>query len=274
MGRPGNQSRPGQPLAPEFRGATIGWIRVGQQPSKPAPLFTKGIAMKSFRSVAAVAGVALAALLGYLKFVRTHVLNWGATGEEVLASLPGDDILTDTALQTTRAVTVCAVPAAVWPWLVQMGPRPRAGVYTYDWVERLLGIDIENGDRVLPEYQHLDIGEFLPLSPGKENGLTVRQVEEGHALVLQWTPARSTWAFVIVPREDGSSRLISRNRIPGSGARFWLGMVLAMEPGSLVMERKMLLGIKRRAESLAQISTDTPLMDPEANAKQPASAVP
>ena len=218
--------------------------------------------MKYSRLVTAVAGVALAALLAYLKFGRSHVLNWGATGEEVLATLPGDDILTDTALQTTRAITVGAPPAAIWPWLVQMGPRPRAGVYTYDWVERLLGIDIENSDRILPEYQHLEVGEFLPLSPGKENGLAVRQIEEGHALVLQWTPARSSWAFVVVPQEDGTSRLISRNRIPGSGARFWLGAVLAMEPGSLVMERKMLLGIKRRAESLAQITADRPAIGP------------
>jgi len=69
--------------------------------------------------------------------------------------------------------------------------------------------------------------------------------------VLQWTPARSTWSFVLAPRDDGSTRLISRNRLPGSGPLFWLGMVLAMEPGSLVMERKMLMGIKGRAESLA-----------------------
>lgn len=205
----------------------------------------------SVRFVAAAAGVVSAALFAYMKFGREHVLNWGATDDEVLAGLPGDDLLADVAIQTTRAITVNAPPAAIWPWLVQMGPKPRAGVYTYDWIERLLGIDIQNSDRILPEYQHLEAGAFLPLNAKKDNGLTVRQVEEDQALVLQWTPAKSTWSFVLSPCGNSSTRLISRNRLPGSGLLFWLGMVLAMEPGSLVMERKMLMGIKSRAESLA-----------------------
>ncbi|MFN0147435.1 MAG: SRPBCC family protein [Dehalococcoidia bacterium] len=213
--------------------------------------------MKIIGMVAAV-GALTATVIAYVKFERHRVLNWGAAEDEVRAVLPGDDLLDDVALQTTRAVTVNVPPEAIWPWLVQMGPKPRAGVYTYDWVERMLGIDIQNSDRILPEFQHLDAGEFFPLSAGTENGLTVRVVEERHALVLQWKPARSTWAFVLIPRDDGTTRLISRNRIPGSGLRFWLGAVFAMEPGSLVMERKMLLGIKRRAESLAAPSGPAP----------------
>lgn len=215
--------------------------------------------MTSIRSCMAAAGVASLATLGYIKFGRARVLNWGATPGEAQAVLPGDEILDDVAIQTTRAITVEAPPEAIWPWLVQMGPTPRAGVYTYDWIERRLGIDIENSDRILPEYQHLEVGEYFPLNARKDNGLTVRQVEERRALVLQWTPARSTWAFVLVPREDGSTRLISRNRLPGSGPLFWLGMVFAMEPGSLVMEQKMLKGIKRRAEVLAGKGSAAPV---------------
>lgn len=193
--------------------------------------------------------IAAAALAAYLALGRPRVLNWGATEDEVRATLPGDDILADVALQTTRAITVQAPAAAIWPWLQQMGPRPRAGVYTYDWLERLLGIDIENSDRIMPEHQHLEVDTFWPLTPDGTNGLTVRSVTDQHAIVLQWSPARSTWAFVLVPASDGSTRLVSRNRIPGGGLGFWLAMVLAMEPGSLVMEREMLRGIRRRAES-------------------------
>jgi hypothetical protein len=185
-------------------------------------------------------------IAAYLKFVRPHVLNWGATKEDVRRSMPGDHIVPEAALQATRAITVNAPAESVWPWLVQMGPRPRAGAYTYDWIERLLGIDIENKDRILPEFQRLEAGEFLSLNE-KGNGLLVREVEPERVLVLQWIPAQSTWTFGLYP-ENGRTRLVSRNRIAGSGLLFWLGMTGFMEIGSLVMERKMLLGIKERAE--------------------------
>ena len=164
--------------------------------------------------------------------------------------MPGDEILPAAALQTTRVITIDATPDQIWPWLVQMGPRPRAGAYTYAWIERLLGIDIENTDRILPEYQQLEPGEFVGLNQ-KGEGLRAREVQPGRFLVLQWEPAKSTWAFGLYP-VDGRTRLVSRNRLPGSGPLFWLGMLLLMEPGSLVMERKMLQGIKERAERRAK----------------------
>jgi hypothetical protein len=133
-----------------------------------------------------------------------------------------------------------------------MGPRPRAGVYTYDWLERLLGIDVKNSDRILPAFQHLEIGEFFELNK-KGQGLRVRKLESERSLVLQWEPAGSSWEFGLYPFDDGT-RLVSRNRIPGSGLLFWIGMALFMEPGSLLMERKMLEGIKSRAETLARTS--------------------
>ncbi len=178
------------------------------------------------------------------------MVNWGATPVEVQSTLPGDDILEDVRLQTTRAVTIDVPPERVWPWLVQMGPRPRAGVYTYDWLERLLGIDIENANRILPEFQHLEPGEFFALGKGG-NGLDVRAVLPERALVLQWHNEHSTWAFVL-NREGERTRLISRNRIVGGGPGFAVAMAV-MEPGSLVMERKMLLGIKQRAEAWVEM---------------------
>lgn len=185
----------------------------------------------------------------YYRFGRQSVLNWGATEEEAVRVMPGDDIVRNAALQTTRVVTIDAPAADIWPWLVQMGPRPRAGAYTYDWIERLLGIDIENSDRIMPEYQHLQVGEFLGVNE-KGQGLAVRAIEPERFLVLQWEPAKSTWTFGLYPETGGCTRLVSRNRLPGSGPIFWAGMIGFMEPGSLIMERKMLLGIKQRAEAL------------------------
>ncbi len=194
--------------------------------------------------VALQAGLAgLLAGMWYFKMVRPRVLNWGATADEVERAMPGDEILPDARLQTTRAITIDATPEEIWPWLVQMGPKPRAGVYTYDWVERRLGIDIENSDRIMPEFQHLEPGEFLGLNE-KGEGLEVRVVEANRALVVQWIPQESTWAWVLYPEGDGT-RLISRNRLAYSGAMFWPTMAF-MEPGSLVMERKMLTGIRDR----------------------------
>jgi hypothetical protein len=206
--------------------------------------------LKSKPSIIVPIGLGIAVgVAGYLKFGRKRVLEWGATEEEARRVMPGDEILPDASLQTTRAVTIATPAEHIWPWLVQMGPRPRAGAYTYDWIERLLGIDIENTDRILPEYQRLEPGEFMGLNE-KGQGIEVRQVERESFLVLQWIPARSTWTFGLYPESEGKTRLVSRNRLPGSGALFWLGMVAFMEPGSLVMERKMLLGIKARAERL------------------------
>ncbi len=191
-----------------------------------------------------------AAIAVYLKFMRPLLLDWGAAKDEAERQMPGDDILRDATLQATRAITIDARPERIWPWIVQMGPRPRAGAYTYDWIERLLGIDIENKDRILPEFQHLEAGEFLGFNE-KGNGLLVREIQPERFLVLQWVPQQSTWTFGLYP-EDGKTRLVSRNRIAGSGPLFWLGMVGFMEIGSLVMERKMLLGIKQRAERMSR----------------------
>ena len=210
------------------------------------------------KTVAAV-GFEMAVVGGvYLRFGRPWVLSWGAHVHEADMALPGDEILKDATLQTTRAISIEAPPNAVWPWLAQMGPRPRAGAYTYDWIERLLGIDIENSDRILPEFQHLEPGEFMGLNK-KGEGLPVVSVEPERSLVLQWVPQNSTWTFALEPEGEAGTRLISRNRLPDTSTWFGLPasklvskvfMVAFMEPGSLVMERKMLLGIKRRAERL------------------------
>jgi len=209
--------------------------------------------LRIIRLVVLGAGV----IYAYLRLVRPHVLDGGSTPEEAIAALPGDDILAHTAIQTTRAISIDASTEVTWKWLVQMGPRPRGGVYTYDWIERVLGLDIENADRILPEYQHMDVGSKWSLSKkGKGPVLDVMAVQAPSHIVLQWEPAAATWAFVLWPH-GRTTRLLSRNRIPGSGIAFRLAYLI-MEPLSLVMEREMLLGIKRRAERLAREEAAAP----------------
>ena len=126
-----------------------------------------------------------------------------------------------------------------------MGPSPRGGAYTYDWIENLLGLDMHSADRVLPEFQHPQVGDAIGYGP---NRMRVERVEPEHVLAWRSEDGNWVWTFVLESR-DGSTRLISRNRfrLPTLGAR--LGMA-PMEPASLVMERKMLRGIKLRAERL------------------------
>jgi hypothetical protein len=196
-----------------------------------------------------IAGM-LAAVAGamYYASFRRRVLTWGATESEATSRLPGDELLEDFSGMSTRAIDIDAPTSAVWPWLAQMGPSPRGGAYTYDWIENLLRLDMHTVDRVLPEFQHPKVGETMSLG---SNSMRVERVEPER--VLAWRSQDGNWVWTFVLSDDnGRTRLISRNRfrLPTRVAR--IGMV-AMEAGSLVMERKMLLGIKQRAERLASI---------------------
>ena len=182
----------------------------------------------------------------YSRWLRQPILTWGATDEEAAERLPGDDLLEAADGVATRAIDVDAPAAAVWPWLAQMGPAPRGGAYTYDWIENLMGLDMHSVDRVLPEFQHPQVGDTIGYGP---NRMRVERVERERVLAWRSEDGNWVWTFVLAER-DGATRLISRNRfrLPSLAAR--LGM-LPMEPASLVMEQKMLRGIKERAERLA-----------------------
>jgi hypothetical protein len=188
----------------------------------------------------------VAAALAYRLSLRRRILNWGSTEEETSARLPGDELLEDADGVATRAITIDAPASAVWPWLVQMGPSPRAGAYTYDWIENLLGLDMHTVDRVLPEFQHPEVGDSVGYGP---NRLTFEIVEPEHVFSSRSDDGNWVWTFVLEDRE-GATRLLSRNRFRLMRLRDRIWMI-PMEPASLVMERKMLLGIKRRAERLA-----------------------
>jgi hypothetical protein len=131
--------------------------------------------------------------------------------------------------------------------LRRWGPSPRGGAYTYDWIENLLGLNMHSADRVLPEYQQPELGEGFGLGP---NRMQFARVEPRRVLAMRSADGNWVWSFVLEER-DGVTRLISRNRFRLPRLRDKLGMI-PMEPGSLVMERKMLRGIKRRAEQLAR----------------------
>jgi hypothetical protein len=190
--------------------------------------------------------LSIAAGAAYWRGFRGRVLRWGATEEEARSRLPGDELLEDADGVATRAIAIDAPACAVWPWLVQMGPSPRGGAYTYDWIENLLGLNMHSVDRVLPEFQHPLVGDTLRYGA---NRMRLERVEPQNVIAWRSGDGHWVWTFVLSER-NGGTRLISRNRFRLPTALARVGM-LPMEPASLVMERKMLLGIKHRAEKLA-----------------------
>jgi hypothetical protein len=198
--------------------------------------------MRAFRVTGLLAGCCVV----YRALLRRPVLTWGATATEADFRLPGDELLEHADGVSTRAVDIHAPASAVWPWLAQMGPSPRGGAYTYDWIENLLGLNMHSTDSILPEFQDPEIGETISFGA---NRMRLERVEPEH--VLTWRSSQDgNWVWTFVLREDhGNTRLISRNRfrLPTPLTRI---AMLPMDLGSLVMERKMLLGIKKRAESL------------------------
>jgi hypothetical protein len=197
-------------------------------------------------AVAASGSIAALALIG-----RSRLLRWGATDEEIAAAQPGDELIGDANVTATRAITIRRSPDVVWPWVAQLG-QGRGGFYSYDFLENLVGCDIHSADRVVSECQQIEVGDEVRLAPTA--GLRVAILEPGRALVLQGSlpiartpPFDSTWAFVLCEQPDGTTRLLSRERY--GYRRWWAPFVV--EPTraiSFVMSRKMLLGIRNRAE--------------------------
>jgi hypothetical protein len=199
---------------------------------------------------AAALGAGAAALAAYAGLVRRWHLRWGTTDEEIARPMPLDDEVREPTYVTNRAVTIRALPEEIWPWIAQMGELPRGGFYSYVPVERLLGMRVENADRILPEFQSPAVGDALD----RAGTMLVKAVEPGRFVVLGPPPMpdlKVTWTIALYPTGEGSTRLISR-------VRAWIGpgpkgllLFLILDPGQFLMERKMLLEIKKRAESAA-----------------------
>jgi hypothetical protein len=184
----------------------------------------------------------------YLVVLHPWLMNWGATAEERRMPLPGDDPAADSSASLTRAITIEAPRASVWPWLVQVG-QDRAGFYSYTWLENLTGADIHNEDELHPEWQQRAAGDKVPMARaplqrlgGEGTLLTVRLLEPERAIAD--VPGR----FVLVPQSDGSTRLLVRESlaIPERSGLAWL----AWDPMHFVMEQRMLRGIKERSEGV------------------------
>jgi hypothetical protein len=176
----------------------------------------------------------------------------GATGWESDGRLIGDDLIARPDLMATRAITIRAPADQVWPWIAQLG-QGRGGFYSYDFLENVVGCQIHSADRVVPDWQDVRVGDAVRLAP--QVSLVVARVQPGRSLVLRGgvplgriaPPYDFTWTFTLRDGRDSTTRLLVRERY--AYAKPWARLVVELvNPVSFVMTRKMLRGIRDRAE--------------------------
>lgn len=199
--------------------------------------------------------------------VRRAYSRWGATDAEVKRPLPGDERVRSR-VTTDAAITIKAKAADIWPWIAQLG-QERGGMYSYELLENLIGCKMRNTDHIDPAWE-MKVGDLMRMGPP---GYPVDQVvalERGHWLLMagadpktgqvaplpqpgQTNYVNATWLLYLDERPDGTTRLISRNRLDYEPRTFGSKLIWEVftDPIGCVMSRKMLLTIKRLVETKA-----------------------
>ena len=213
--------------------------------------------------LAALTLIIVGLLFVYVFAVRPWHTRWGATHLDVIARLPGDAVSPRSSAQVTHAININAPPEDIWPWLMQIG-QERGGFYSYTFLENLIGCDMHDTRRIVPEWQHRTVGDTVWLATPKrfkgQARMVVAVVDPPRALTLS-TPADwkrrqaldegldATWEFALQPKPGGTTRLLARVRYEAYPT-LWrrLATFLFWEPAHFIMERKMLLTIKQLSE--------------------------
>ncbi len=225
--------------------------------------------------------LALGACAAIAAVSRARLRNLGATEEEIRRALPGDEIIPDARTRSTMAITIDAPRWAVWAWLVQMG-LGRGGWYSYD---RLDNAGAPSAEMIAREWQHVHVGDRMPSRADGKAWFDVVVVEHERVLVLRapltipggrpydslagrprWF-SDSTWAFVLERDEQVRTRLIVRTRAVGRpGLPLGLASIAFWDPAHLIMERRQLINLRRRAEATTSSSV---ALGPDAVGTQP-----
>lgn len=203
-------------------------------------------------------------IVAYVLVLRPWHLRWGTTAAESTEVLPGDELLTGKVGQVTRAITIDSPPERIWPWLMQIG-QDRSGFYSYTPLENMIGADMPEVHNLRSDWKLRTVGETVWFgTPKRFNGqarMIAAVVDEPRAFVMvmpgDWEKISSgergsqgSWGFVLSPVDPGHTRLIARQRSgPPPNVKTRLAGSLFWEPAHFVMERKMLLTLKRLSEN-------------------------
>jgi hypothetical protein len=196
-------------------------------------------------SVVALGALAVLVTL-YFQVIKPWHLRWGATDEEVTMAMPGDELIPD-AVGATHAIAIDATGQEVWPWLVQIG-YGRAGWYSYDWIDN----DFKpSADRIIPEYQDLAVGDKILMMPTM--GFVVESIEPAKSIVSLLEDGSTSWSLGLYPDGAGGTRLVSRWRPKFEMTPATVAMQVLAEPGTFIMEQKMLRTIRDRVENAGRV---------------------
>jgi hypothetical protein len=211
-------------------------------------------------------------VLGGLLSLRPWALRWGATRDELKRAWPGDELTPRRNGEATRAITIHASAPEVWAWIVQIG-QDRGGFYSYTWLENLFGCKMHNADRINPTFQSRAVGDTVWLTPKERYGGQARTIvaelipsramilaspRDTEAIAKTGRAPNGTWGLVLDPIDAHTTRLVVCTRSgEDQGLRATLIAWLVFDPAHFIMERKMMLGIKQRAETSHQRSAIT-----------------
>ena len=204
----------------------------------------------------------------YFSAIRPWHVRWGASNAELAAVLPGDGLFSGQQPAVTHAITIHARPQEIWPWIRQIG-QDRSGFYSYTPLENLIGCEMPSVHRIEPQWKDRAVGETVWFATPKhfagQGRMIAAIVQPEHAFAMvtpnDWQrlhagghAQEALWSFTLEPTADGQTRLIARIRAaPPKSVGQRLASSFFWEPAHFVMERRMLLTIKKLAEKTAQL---------------------
>jgi hypothetical protein len=184
-------------------------------------------------------------LVTYLFVIRPWHIHWGATKQEIKRALPGDSRVQTPDFNATRGITIQSTPALIWRWIIQIGSK-RAGWYSIDWMDNA---GIKSSEKILPAFQTIEIGQFIPFTPDQKNGMWVDDFREHEYILWVDKAGKATWLWYVYPVNETSSRLVTRLRTKYNWKGIWIIYYILYDMGDIIMMRKCMKGLKRRAEN-------------------------
>jgi hypothetical protein len=183
-------------------------------------------------------------ILIYLFIIRPWQLRWGASQTEVELILPGDNLVLKPNFNATRAISINASPEIIWRWIIQIGSK-RAGWYSIDWIDNG---GVKSSNEILQQSQNIAIDQFIPFTPDQKNGMWVKDFKSYQYILWVDKIRNATWLWYLIPDDNNNTRLLTRLKTKYVWKGFWIFYYLLFDMGDIIMMRRCMKGIKRRAE--------------------------